>query len=530
MQNLGSTINSPDTIHPYINSPCPTIQLRPYQEEIVGAVDNSDNPRQLIIAGTGTGKTFMAANIIKRGLTQGKKSLFFTHRHTLLTQAASEFAQIDLPVSSISSGSGVNLDIPVQVASLQTLAYWSQDELNQLTQRFDLVIFDECHLTNWFTIAQFFCPALPSPTRFKVIGLTATPWRRSKYESLADYYQTSHVAPLPGVLIAQGFLSPFVYFTINKIERKNLKIEKNGEYEKFGQKAQVNTPEYIDKVITEWVRLAEGRPTIVFAVDIEHAKAIASRFSQAGIPAQAVDGTMSLKQRRKIYSQLELGEILVLVSCEALSEGFNVKKISAIILFRLTTSRSKYYQQIGRGARTWLDKINCLVLDAVGLIDGEEFGFLEDLTEEDFAIFESEQRPAKTYSPKKICDNCLAMVPAGLRICSHCHYEFPLPQKEANGDVFSSMRLTIPLSQQEKITFYHDLLKQAYHEKKSFNWCDGQYKMRYGQHPQVQWRKGAIFRDNPTPEQKESYQQYLNMIAKANNLCSEWIEQNQWEF
>ncbi|MGB5771820.1 MAG: DEAD/DEAH box helicase family protein, partial [Crocosphaera sp.] len=504
-------------LNPSASTPKP-LQLRPYQRNIVEAVDNSNSPRQLIIAGTGTGKTFMAANVIKRALVKGKKTLFFTHRNTLLTQAADEFAQIDLPVNFISSGSRVDLSEPVHVVSLQTLAYWSSSELEKLPKIFDQVIFDECHITNWFTIAQFFCPPLPETPPFKVIGLTATPWRRSKYESLADYYQTSHVAPLPSVLMAQGFLCPFVYFTINKISRNNLKIEKNGEYEKLGQKAQVNTPEYIDKVIAEWVRLAKGRPTIVFAVDIEHAHAIADRFTQAGIPAAAVDGTMSLKERRKKYQQLELEEILILVSCEALSEGFNVKKVAAIVLFRLTTSRSKYYQQIGRGARLWPSKINCVVLDAVGLIDGEDFGFLEDLTEEDFAIFESEERPSKTYSPKKNCDNCSAMVPASLRICSNCHYEFPLAEKEVSKSVFSSMGLTLPKSQREKITFYHDLLRQAFKQQKSFNWCDRTYKMRYGQHPQPQWRKGAIFGDNPTSEQKLAYQQYLKAIATQCNL------------
>ncbi|WP_048752076.1 DEAD/DEAH box helicase, partial [Crocosphaera watsonii] len=170
--------------NPSASSPEP-LQLRPYQRDIVEGVENSNSPRQLIIAGTGTGKTFMAANVIKRALAVGKKTLFFTHRNTLLTQSFSEFAQLDLPLSFISSGSRVDLTQPVQLVSLQTVAYWSNSDLNELKFKFDQVIFDECHITNWFTIAQFFCPPLPEKPPFKVIGLTATPWRRSKYESLA---------------------------------------------------------------------------------------------------------------------------------------------------------------------------------------------------------------------------------------------------------------------------------------------------------------------------------------------------------
>nr|WP_053081921.1 DEAD/DEAH box helicase family protein [Crocosphaera watsonii] len=62
--------------NPSASSPQP-LQLRPYQRDIISAVENSNSLRQLIIAGTGTGKTFMAANIIKRALALGKKVFFY---------------------------------------------------------------------------------------------------------------------------------------------------------------------------------------------------------------------------------------------------------------------------------------------------------------------------------------------------------------------------------------------------------------------------------------------------------------------
>ena len=74
-----------------------------------------------------------------------------------------------------------------------------------------------------------------------------------------------------------------------------------------------------------------------------------------------------------------------------------------------------------------------------------------------------------------------------------------------------------------------NILRQAYSQQKSFNWCDRQYKMRYGQHPHVQWRKGAIFGDDPTPKQKSAYQQYLKAIAQQAHLSQDWIQANQWE-
>ncbi|MGK7944572.1 MAG: DEAD/DEAH box helicase family protein [Microcystaceae cyanobacterium] len=504
------------------------LKPRPYQSQIVEALESSSCERQLVIAGTGAGKTVIATILMSNAQQRGEKSLFLVHRATLLQQTAQKLRSFDLPFGLIGSKYKLNLELPIQVASLQTLSHWSKEELQALIQDYDQVLFDECHITNWFVIAQHFCPPLPQKPPLKIIGLTATPWRRSKRESLADYYQNKHLAPLPQELIRDGFLSPFSYFSVGKIQRKTLKIEKNGEYETRGQKLQANNPDYIQEIVKEWFIKAPQRPTIAFALDIEHAHNIAHHFREAGIPAAAVDGTMSAQQREKSYSKLEQEEITVLASCEALSEGFDVPKVSCVILFRLTTSRAKYYQQIGRGARISAGKQDCVVLDAVGLINGQEFGFLEDLSLEDLAIFPGESGESKGEAPKKTCPECKGIMAAGLRICPHCQYQFPAVKYDPI--MPPPMKLLIPESQKQQYEAYQKLLREAYQNNKSFNWCDGAFKQRFGHHPPVNWRKGAIFGDDPTEKDRQAYRQYLKAIASQFNLDKTWIKNNEWEF
>lgn len=57
------------------------------------------------------------------------------------------------------------------------------------------------------------------------------------------------------------------------------------------------------------------------------------------------------------------GKLLVLVSCAALSESFDVPQVSCIIQARPTKSKALYFQQLGRGLRLAPDKFDCLVLD-----------------------------------------------------------------------------------------------------------------------------------------------------------------------
>ncbi len=506
-------------------------KLRPYQADVVQSVHQQlkTEQRVLVVAGTGAGKTVIASHLTQDFLLQNKKVLFLVHRDILVKQTVSKFAH--LPHGIIAGRTQLNLSQPLQVASVQTLGRKGMEWLNRHFP-FHVAIFDEAHLTNWFKFSLELFPPLPlsSDDKTVCIGLTATPWRRSKYQAMGDLYQSSVYAPLPGELISKGFLVPFAYFSIGKVEKKGLRI-RNGEYEKVLLKVRCNTPEVIQHIVNEWFDKAYARPTIVFTIDIEHAQAIAQAFNNQGIPAASVDGTMKIGDREEIYNDLGQGKIQVVCSCEALSEGFDVPIVSCVVLARLTASKAKYIQQIGRGARITSDgeKRDCLILDAVGLV--EEFGFFSDISYDDLELRTSEEKPEhKTPPPMKTCPQCQQLILGSLRVCSNekCRHKFP-PKYEVHAPF--KLKLVIPESSRQKYQHYQKLIKQAYHKQTSFVDADNLFRSIYGHYPPASWRKGAIFGNNLSEVDKKNYINYLNLLVRKHQIKDpQWVEKNCWEF
>lgn len=504
------------------------MKLRPYQAQCVQQVSEklSTHGRVLLIAGTGAGKTIMASRLIVDLVAKDWRTLFLVHRDILIQQTVEKLVNTDLSYGIIAGDYPINLKAQVQIASIQTLSRRGKQWLLE-NFPFQVAIFDEAHLTNWFKFALELFPPLPHTQKTLAIGLTATPWRRSKFQSMGDIYPISVLAPLPHELIEQGFLVPFSYYSIGKLERQGL-ILKNGEYTQASLKVKCNTPEMIRHIVEQWKLRASDRRTIVFAIDIEHSRQIAQAFSECGITAASVDGTMAIKTREQLYGQLAKGQLQVLCSCEALSEGFDVPVVSCVVLARLTTSKAKYFQQIGRGARILPGiKRDCMILDPVGLVS--DFGFLESLSEEDFSLSPCEREALqKGTAPVKNCPNCSRLILATYPKCPQCDYVFPLKTAVASPQ---ALHHQIPLNQQEKYHYYQSLLRQAYTEQVSFNWCDQVYKGKYGIYPPLSWRKGAIFGDNPTASQLQEYRRYLHAITNQSNLTSEisdWMEKNLW--
>ena len=68
-------------------------------------------------------------------------------------------------------------------------------------------------------------------------------------------------------------------------------------------------------------------------------------------------------EREKKIEKFHKGEINILCNCALLTEGFDCKDVSAIVLCRPTKSRPLYAQMVGRGTRIATDKDNCLIVD-----------------------------------------------------------------------------------------------------------------------------------------------------------------------
>jgi DNA repair protein RadD len=171
-------------------------ELRGYQEEIVTKVEQHRRP--IIVAPTGSGKTVIAAEIIRRA--EDSHVLFLDHRRELNYQAVAKLADFGVNAGLILAGEPMNQTARVQVASVQTFdsRYIRGD--NGLPHA-DIVFIDEAHHARARTYRQII-DAYPDA---RVIGMTATPCRRDG-RGLGNVFDAMVECPQVQELIELGYL------------------------------------------------------------------------------------------------------------------------------------------------------------------------------------------------------------------------------------------------------------------------------------------------------------------------------------
>jgi superfamily II DNA or RNA helicase len=480
---------------------------REYQTEFIKSLYrlfNQGIKKVLGVAPTGAGKTFIASLIIKDAVSRGRSVLFLIHRDVLAEQTAETLRAIGVDCGFIMGSKKANPDAKVQVASYQTLARRDIPD-------FDLIFYDEAHLTAFSTVGK----KLLQRDCWHV-GLTATPWRLKKTEGMGDLFESLIHTPLPYQLMEMGYLVKPRYFTLPGADLSGVKITA-GDYNTGDLGTVCNQFEVIESLVNNWLNIAQNKRTIVFAVNVDHAKAIADHFNQKGIVAKAVYGDMPLKDREIIYQELRDGKTQIISSCEALAEGFDVPSIECVCLARPTKSKAKYFQQTGRGLRISPNKSECLILDQAGLI--KEFGLIEDLTFVSL-INGKEKKPCTTF-----CQGCGCGVLPGMKFCPRCA-EGQLKIK--NLPIGEMKELIVASGKKRQYDYYQLRLKRAYYNGHSPGKAYYEYQKHYNEKPNEKWALGAVFGDEPTLENKINYFNYLNRIAVASGKTEKWIKFMYW--
>jgi superfamily II DNA or RNA helicase len=287
------------------------------------------------------------------------------HRDELISQAAEKLRMVD-PTTRIGivKAERDEREAPVVVASVQTLSRRSR--LSRIAQDFSTVVVDEAHHATADTYIRILeHVGSLSDNGPLTLGVTATP-ERADGTPLGDVWQEIVYSADILAMIRSRYLCDL------RAVRVHVEVDLDRVHTQAGDLVAgelddalraANAPGH---VLTAYTQHALGRKALLFTPTVALAHDMAAIFVDAGIAAEALDGTTASEERREILKRLRSGETMVVANCAVLTEGFDEPSIDCIIVARPTKSRPLYVQMVGRGTRTWPGKTDCLIIDLVG--------------------------------------------------------------------------------------------------------------------------------------------------------------------
>jgi superfamily II DNA or RNA helicase len=333
------------------------MQLRDYQQSLATEVFRAwgeNNKRVMLQLPTGGGKTILFGALASEFIARGETVLVLAHREELVVQAADKVGRIcSTDPGIIKAGYQPDYTRPLQVASVQSL-------VNRLSllETVGLAIADEAHHSTADTYRKIL-EAYPDAYQ---LGVTATPIRLDG-TGFRDLFDVLLTGPTVGELISKGYLSPFrLYADPNPMTTSGVKTI-SGDYSTSGLAAANDAIELSGNLINSYCQYAFGKRCVVFAVNVEHSIAIASRYNAAGIRAYHLDGTTPEGERREVLERFRRGEIQVLSNCQLFDEGLDIPALEVVQVAKPTKSLTRWLQMVGRSLRPDRDKEYAIILD-----------------------------------------------------------------------------------------------------------------------------------------------------------------------
>lgn len=330
--------------------------LHGFQERFLGDIRTAlrGGARSVLaVAPTGSGKTVVMCHIARGIYEAGQSLLIVVHRDELVDQTSRRLASLGVPHGRLNADTDTRDGNRVVIATIQTA-------VRRDLQRPDWLIYDECHLSkakSWVTLrAQF--------EQARLLGFSATPCRLDG-EGFDDMYSELVLGPSTRELIDWGYLVPYRALCFEAPDLSGVGKNADGDYREAELAAVMNTSGLTGDIVEHWQQHASDRLTLIFAVNVAHAHALADRFRQAGVASEAIDGRLGYQERKAVLARFG-SETRVLASVMLFTEGWDRPDIFAIVLARPTMSLRLHLQMIGRGLRTAPDKRDCLILDHAG--------------------------------------------------------------------------------------------------------------------------------------------------------------------
>ena len=317
---------------------------------------------------TGTGKTYVMAAVVKWFLDNydDGEVWIVAHRRELVEQMQQTLDRFCLDYGE--KETELKAKVRIRVLSIQWLVR-HVGELEKGGHVPGLIVVDEAH----HAIADSYQDLFNRNKRALKLGMTATPCRMNK-NSFTRLFERLLASPCTNDFIMRGYLAPYDYVVIGKFSTEQLTVNQlkgrgsDGDYAIREMDEKLNIPQTIQRLYDSVKKYADGKKGIVYAIDIDHAQAIAACYNALGLKSVALDSKTPAKRRKLMVEAFRNGEIDCLVNVNLFDEGFDCPDVEFIQMARPTLSLAKYLQMVGRGLRINRenkDKV-CIIIDNVG--------------------------------------------------------------------------------------------------------------------------------------------------------------------
>lgn len=370
---------------------------RYYQENAINAavraIANGED-RALLTLATGTGKTFIAFQIVwklfqarwnRRGNDLRPRILFLADRNVLVEQAMDDFNPLNDDIKRI-NGEAVRKTSKTPTSGniffsiYQAMTGGPIDNpyyKDYPSDFFDLIIIDECHRGaaedgNWHAVLDHFSEAAH-------LGLTATPKRKDNTDTYSYFGIPKFVYSLQQG-IKDGFLTPFkvkrIETTMNEYRYTSDDEVVSGEVEKdvytktdFNRTIRIKErEEHLVKILLQEIN--PEQKTIIFCANEAHAlliRDLINKYKTNNHPDYCVRVTASEgklgDEFLKAFRDNEKTIPTILTTSQKLSTGVDARNVRFVVLMRGIGSMIEFKQIIGRGTRLYEGKDFFTIVD-----------------------------------------------------------------------------------------------------------------------------------------------------------------------
>ncbi|MDR0846774.1 MAG: DEAD/DEAH box helicase family protein [Lactobacillales bacterium] len=328
-----------------------------YPEQAEALAKLAKNDMGILSAGTGFGKTVLAAKLIAE---KKVSTLILVNNKTLATQWKSQIERFLGVETGMIYGGKTKLSSVIDIGLFQSMT--KKDDLPELLGRYGMVIVDEVH----HVAAKTFEDVIKQASAKFIYGLSATPKREDGLEKIL-YMRMGEVA-YKAEKISPKHIDQILYTRFSAIGEDNYGDTRNTIHENY--QLMMNSDERNKMVVDDIVEnVAIGRHLIVLSRYVEHVEILRKEFVERAldVPVYILNSKMKAKILREELEELKAeGKPFVLFTTGSYAgEGFDLPALDTLMLAMPISSKGSLQQYLGRLLRNLEEKEELRVYDYV---------------------------------------------------------------------------------------------------------------------------------------------------------------------